>query len=53
MRFEYKGYRVIVDLEGGIWKAWVRRPGRAQRLAVSGYATEGETLDAVKRWLDR
>lgn len=52
MRFEYKGYRVIVDLEGEVWKAWVRKGGPS-RLAVSGYATESETLDAVKRWIDK
>lgn len=51
MRFDHEGYRVIVDLEGGVWKAWVRKGGPS-RLAVSGYATESETLDAVKRWID-
>jgi len=53
MRFDYKGYRVGVELFRGQWRAWVKRAGQPFRTAVSGYGTEQETIDAVKRWIDK
>jgi hypothetical protein len=56
VRFEYGGYRVLVEYVGH-WRAQVRsaRPGARDhwRLAVQGYGTEGETVEAVKRWIDK
>jgi hypothetical protein len=62
MRFDYKGHRVGVEQIDGQWRAWVRRlrkpvrglqTGSPTRTVVSGYGTEAETIDAVKRWLDK
>lgn len=54
MRFDYRGYRVGVELWGGQWRAWVKRLTRgAYRTVVSGYETEHETVEAVKRWIER
>lgn len=52
MKFEMKGRTILVEFISNQWVAWVRKIGTSKWVkAVTGYATENETISAVKKWL--